>query len=115
LKKILSLFCLSFFLAKKAGPKKSDPFLSLLLLFILLAKRVKNIKFSLPSQQHFLLSCFLSSLVIKRKRTHIKRERERAQQMRGKGGRALPLAINKVVFPRRRLKKNKALCMYIIL
>jgi hypothetical protein len=64
-------------LAKKAGPKKSDPFLSLLLLFILLAKRVKNIKFSLPSQQHFLLSCFLSSLVIKRKRTHIKRERER--------------------------------------
>jgi len=32
---------------------------------------------------------------IKRKRTHLKRERERAQQMRGKGGRALPLAINK--------------------
>ena len=49
----------------------------------------------------------------KKENTHKERERERAQQMRGKGGRALPLAINKVVFPRRRLKKNKALRAYI--
>ena len=57
---------------------------------------MKNIKF-LSS-----LATTFSSLVFfiitrhkKKENTPKERERERAQQMRGKGGRALPLAINK--------------------
>ena len=76
-----SVSFLSLFFGKKSWTKKSDQFqMSLLLLFILLAsKRVKNKKFSLPSRNNvfFSLVFFIITRVIKRKRTHLKRERER--------------------------------------
>ena len=119
MKKILSLFCLSFS-AKKAGPKNLTTNFSVSSSAFYSSCKKACEKYKILSS----LATTFSSLSRvfyhhsrhkKKENTPKERERERAQQMRGKGGRALPLAINKVVFPRRRLKKNKALCVYIIL
>ena len=79
---------------------RSDQFrLSLLLLlFILLQQACEKYKILSKNNIFFSRVFFIINQIKKeREQKHLKREREResAQQMRGKGGRALPLAISK--------------------